>query len=114
MRRIIEIKPLSNGAHRNQTWNDSKLPEGYAVIPDDMDTPNFPFGEIEVEGVEITDSVIDENGEKVEKVVGIEKVVTKWIPIEKPETVDEEEPVSETEQLRADIDYIAIMMGVEL
>ena len=50
--RIIEIVALSNGAHRNQTWNAPVPPEGYAVIPDDLETPNFPFGDIEVEEID--------------------------------------------------------------
>ena len=52
--RIIEIKALSNGAHRNQSGENIPLSEGYAVIPDYMETPNFPFGEIttkEIDGV---------------------------------------------------------------
>ena len=48
--RIIEIIPLSNGAHRNQTHNSLiTVPDGWAVVPDYMDTPNFPFGEVVVE-----------------------------------------------------------------
>ena len=47
--RIIEITALSNGAHRNQTGTFSIIPSGWAVIPDDMETPNFPFGDITVD-----------------------------------------------------------------
>ena len=47
--RIIEIKALDNGAHRNQTGNFKTVPEGYAIIPDDMAIPStFPFVNIEV------------------------------------------------------------------
>ena len=53
--RIIEIAPLSNGAHRNQTTSAViPVPEGWAVIPDTMETPNFPFGEITVENGIVT------------------------------------------------------------
>ena len=51
--RAIEIAALSNGAHRNQTGLDV-LPDGWAVIPDDMVCENFPFGEVtaaEIDGV---------------------------------------------------------------
>lgn len=41
--RMVEIKALDNGAHRNQTFH-SILPDGWAVIPDDVETKNFPFG----------------------------------------------------------------------
>lgn len=51
--KIIEIIALENGGHRNQTINGTiPLPEGWAVIPDDMETKNFPFGEITVEEVD--------------------------------------------------------------
>ena len=58
--RIIEIAALSNGAHRNQTA--TRCPDGWAIIPDDMECANFPFGEIEVS----------------------DGVVTKWTPSEIP------------------------------
>ena len=46
--RIIEIAALDNGAHRNQTGTFLAVPDGWAEIPDGMETPNFPFGEVEV------------------------------------------------------------------
>ena len=94
--RIIEISKLSNGAHRNQDGNFKNIPKGWAVIPEDMETENFPFGEI-----------------KITEIDGI-MTVTKWIAGEMPVTEKAQLPVSEVEQLRADIDYIAIMTGVEL
>ena len=51
---IIEISPLSNGAHRNQTGSFATVPIGWAIIPNDIETPNFPFGEVvvkEIDGV---------------------------------------------------------------
>ena len=51
--RIVEIKALENGSHRNQTIDGMMtVPDGFAVIPDDIETPNFPFGEIEVEEID--------------------------------------------------------------
>ena len=47
--RITEIAALDNGAHRNQTGTISAVPDGWAVIPDGMETPNFPFGEVTVD-----------------------------------------------------------------
>ena len=94
--RIIEIKALANGAHANQTVDGNfSVPSGWAVIPGDMSTPNFPFGEIEVKNIK-----------------GI-KTVTKWLPIEMPE-IKESKAINPIEQMRADIDYIAAMAGVEL
>lgn len=56
--RIIEIKALDNGAHRNQTAELVNIPEGWAVIPEGMETPNFPFGDIEVEEIDGVMTVI--------------------------------------------------------
>lgn len=95
--RIIEINALDNGAHRNQTGSFSTIPDGWAVIPDDMPTENFPFGEASAEEV---DGVM---------------TVTSWAPgtIPEPEAEPEVEP-TELEQLRADVDYIAMETGVDL
>ena len=94
--RIVEITSLENGAHRNQEGNFNFIPYGYAVVPVGMETPNFPFGEVEVEEIN-----------------GI-MTVTKWTAGIIPETSEAERSVSEVEQLRADIDFIAAMTGVEL
>lgn len=51
--RFIEIKALSNGAHNNQkTDHLSYVPEGWAVIPEDMVLDNFPFGEVTAEEID--------------------------------------------------------------
>ena len=92
--RIIEIKPLSNGAHRNQTGNFLSIPTGWAVIPEDVPIPEtFPFVTLTVEGQTVT---------------GMEPGV-----VPEPEPQPEPEP-TETEQLRADIDFVAAMTGVTL
>lgn len=96
--RIIEVEALANGAHRNQTPSAPvALPDGWAVVPDGLATPNFPFGTIEVEAV---DGVM---------------TVKSWAAgtIPEPEPVPEAEP-TELEQLRADVDFIAMETGVEL
>ena len=49
--RIIKIAPLKNGAHRKfeMSISSETLPDGYAIIPDDMPIPDtFPFVNIEV------------------------------------------------------------------
>lgn len=47
--KIIEIQPLENGAHRNQTGGNV-CPEGWAIIPESIEIPDtFPFISIEVE-----------------------------------------------------------------
>ena len=75
--RAIEISALSNGAHRNQTGLDV-LPEGWAVIPDDMVCENFPFGEVTAEEI---DGVM---------------TVTGWTPGSMPEPEPAPEPKPET------------------
>ena len=50
---IIQIKAQSNGAHANQTTSMPlpEIPEGWAVVPEDMAIPDtFPFVSIEVDG----------------------------------------------------------------
>ena len=51
--RLIKIEKLKNGGHDNQTIDHiSKIPNGWAVIPDDMETPSFPFGDITVKDID--------------------------------------------------------------
>ena len=68
---IIEITKLYNGGHNNQTINGADqatfpVPDGWAIIPDGMETPNFPFGEITVDDK-------------------TPPVVTSWMPLPIPE-----------------------------
>ena len=46
---MIEIVPLDSGAHRNQSGSAKAVPDGWAIIPDGMETPNFLFGGITVD-----------------------------------------------------------------
>jgi hypothetical protein len=90
--RIIEIAPLDNGAHRNQS-HPGFVPDGWAIVPDDMVIPDtFPFVDIEVK-----------DGMVVSMTVGV-----------MPEPEEEIVIPTELEQLRADVDYIAMETGVEL
>ena len=49
--KIIEIIPIENGGHRNQVVNGTVIvPDGWAVIPDDMAIPaTFPFVHLTVD-----------------------------------------------------------------
>lgn len=89
--RIVEIKALDNGAHNNQTIDGvfAEIPDGYAVIPDDMICENFPFGEV-----------------KAEEIDGV-MTVTEWIASEipKPEPMPEPEPTAE--------ELLDILLGVK-
>lgn len=80
--KIIEIMPLSNGAHRNQETTSTRVPDGWAVIPDDMAIPEtYPFVDLVVEGQRV-----------VSMTAGV---------VPDPEPEPEPEP-TETEQLRAE------------
>lgn len=98
---IIELVALDNGAHRNLVGPFSAVPDGWAIVPDGMTCENFPFGDVvakEIDGL---------------------MTVTMWTAREIPESPEvaveptKAEP-TEMERLRADVDYIAIMTGVEL
>lgn len=84
--RLIKINTSSNGSHVNCTTSLTVVPEGWAVIPDDMETPNFPFGEIEVEEID-----------------GI-PTVTKWTP----GVVPEPEEISKEPTAQDDIDAMLV------
>ena len=52
---IIEITALPNGAHRNQTGEFRTIPDGWAVVPEEMELPEtFPFVNIEAEDGVVT------------------------------------------------------------
>lgn len=87
--RLVKIEPLGNGGHENQRRDyDFAIPEGWAVIPDDMECENFPFGEVEAEEI---DGVM---------------TVTKWTAGEMPEPEPLPEPTPTTE------DILNAMLGV--
>lgn len=78
--KIIQIEANKNGGHANQnTDTNITVPTGWAVIPPDLETPNFPFGTLEAEEV---------NGVMT---------VTRWTAgeIPEPEPTLEPEPVTE-------------------
>ena len=70
---MLKIESLDNGAHENQTYH-GVLPDGWAILPNDMELPNFPFGEVTAEEID-----------------GI-MTVTSWTAGEMPEPEPEPEP----------------------
>lgn len=99
--RIIEIAPLSNGAHRNQTPSYlAKVPDGWAVVPADLETENFPFGEVEVEEAN-----------------GVPTVVM-WIPgvMPEPAPMPEPEPTAQddTDAMLIDHEYRLTLLELGL
>lgn len=120
---IIDLTPLEVGV-----YNDHKAehitapPDGWAMIPDDMALPStFPrLGSIEAEEITYTyDVEVEKTNEETGEVEIVteqrERVimtVTAMTEGTLPEPV-EPEP-TEQEQIRADIEYLAIMTGIEL
>ena len=82
---MLEIIARENGAHSNQTYHGF-LPDGYAVIPDDMTLEAFPFGAVDAE--------LDEE-------TGL-MTVTKWTPGTMPEPEPGPEPGPTVEDLVAE------------
>ena len=81
--KIIRIEPNGNGSHNNQTINGAGpatflVQDGWAIIPEGMETPNFPFGDITVDNQ-------------------TPPVVTSWtpLPIPEPEPAPEPEPTAD-------------------
>lgn len=86
---IIEITSRYNGSHDNNTISDYtpesfSVPDGWAVIPEELGTPdtleNYPFGEITVETIE-----------------GV-PTVTSWTPLPMPEPDPPPEPAPSLEE----------------
>lgn len=93
--KIIKIAQLDNGGHYNQTINRTMtIPDGWAVIPDDMKTENFPFGDIEVEEI------------------GGVMTVTSWTPGTIPEPGPEPDPEATPEYVTYEDLAQAIREGV--
>lgn len=67
--KIIKIAAFDNGGHGNQDGRISHVPDGWAVIPDDMETPNFPFGKIKTKEIDGVMTVTKWTAETVPKVL---------------------------------------------
>lgn len=91
--KLIEIAALENGAHRNQTSDTdfTSIPDGWAVVPDDMECENFPFGEVTAE--EIDDIM----------------TVTNWVAGVIPESEPIEPEPTQLDILEAQVTYTAMM-----
>lgn len=81
----------------NSSWCTNPYIEEYAVVPDDM-----------VQDIMATNGFCDIilNSDNTE--------VVSFTAREIPKIPEPEQPVSEAERLRADIDYLSAIMGVEL
>ena len=72
--KIIKIEVGPSGGHENQASNVwVVIPDELALVPDDMETENFPYGDIEVENI---DGVL---------------TVTRWTPGSLPEPEEDKQ-----------------------
>ena len=101
---IVEITALENGGHRNQDGFIGDVPVGWAVKPDGMETPNFPFGNLTVDETKTP------------------PMMTSWAPLpvpvdppaeNAPLTVDDRLTALEAdaEQAKADREALNILLG---
>ena len=107
---MLEIEPYPNGSHDNRTYNGT-LPDGWAAIPEDMDCPDFPFGEVEAEEMTYTrdTGVVDEDG-NIEVETFTLMTVTKWTAGEMPEPQPMPEPeATQLDRVEAQATYTAMM-----
>lgn len=136
------MTPIEQGVYLARSFNsETNVPDGWALIPDDMELPqSFPrLGSLKAEMIdyvfeeEIEEEVektrivtnLNDDGlpvetkekynvmEKKNKLVTHQKMtVVEMTEGEVPEDVGDNP--TELEQMRADIEYIAVMVGVEL
>lgn len=140
---IINLTPIEQGVYQVCGFDESGVPDGWALIPDNMVLPStFPrLGSIKTEWSDY--SYETEEYEDVEKVKTIfikdeygndvaqqqtyveRELVKKEVPYQMltvvemtegvlPDEIQDEFEIYSMEQMKADIDYIAIMAGVEL
>lgn len=101
---IIQSYPDRIGAYPPiQSWDGSAPPAGYAEVPESLDLTEFyqynGFVTLTVENGVVT--AVTPNAEE-------------WEAWKAAQLATEPEPVSEVEQLRADVDFVAVMTGVTL
>ena len=97
---VISKEGNENGWHdlqTNSSWSNNPYGEAWAIVPDEMvqaiiETRGFCNIELNKDGTE----------------------VVSFTPREIPEIPEPEVEPSENEKLRADLDYIAVMTGIEL
>ena len=112
---IVDLKANPNGSHNDHRADHiTAVPDGWAMIPDGFAVPStFPFVGIEAEDVTFYREVEVEDGNIEERPYTVH-TVTAMTESEVPVVEEAEVEPTEMEQLRADVDYLAIMTGVEL
>lgn len=91
---IIKNTPQKNGAYQNCFGNFNIIPDGWSLIPENINIPDtFPFMEV----------VWDEDN-KIINLLPKEYTITST-----PKPL----PVSKLEKIRKDLDYLAKYLGIE-
>ena len=114
--RIVNLTANPNGSHTCIEGDFIReVPTGWAMILEGFAVPSsFPFVDIEAEEVTHYRSKQAMGDSEDTLVPYTAMTVTVMMEKEVPEAPVVETEPTEVEQLRADVDYIAIMTGVEL
>lgn len=91
---IIKNTPQKNGAYQNCFGNFTTIPDGWSLIPENINIPDtFPFMEV----------VWNENNNII-NLLPKEYVIT---------STPKQLPLSKLEKIRKDLDYLAKYLGIE-
>lgn len=112
---IIQIEAQSNGAHANQTTSIplTKIPEGWAVVPEDLTIPNtFPFLDLTAEKITVDPDTHPVNENEVDQLW----VVTSMTPgvVPDPEPIPEPDPTAEEDLMQMAVDHELRITMLEL
>ena len=106
MKGILKIEQFPNGAHQNQLGQIGNIPDGWAVIPDDMEIPQtFPFVNIAVEEVTHYEEYTEMEAVTEKEPYGV-MTVTSMTEGVMPEPMPESEPEPTTD------DVLNALLGV--
>lgn len=97
---IIKIEQNSNGSYNNQSTIPNPLPDGYAIVPNDIVIPDtFPFVNIKTK--------------EIDGVMTVTEMTAGVVP--EPETVElEPTPTDDLEQMAIDHEYRLTLLELGL
>lgn len=112
---IVQIEAQSNGGHANQTTDIPlpQIPEGWAVVPDDLEIPDtFPFVDLTAEKITVDPDTQPVSEGEVDQLW----VVTSMTPgiVPEPEPMPEPEPTAEEDLMEMAVDHETRITLLEL